>query len=436
MGSSKVCSRFSRVCRVCLLALLGWLLAGLWSAAAQAHPMPESRMWLDTTSTGLVATLDMPLDRLEIAYGQPLAASPGTVLQQHGEGLKRYLLQHVGARSGNQGWQVLAPRLQVVGSAPSAELQASFVLRAPPGADPRTLTLWLDAVTHEIRTHRVLVFLRNDWAGGRAGEAPLLLGAIRNERTTVAVTLPEARAGAGFTGLLKAGAMHIAEGTDHLLFLLMLVIVAPLAARAGRWDAVRPVRSAIRRLAVVVTAFTVGHSVTLALGSTGVLVLPSQPVEVAVAVSIAFAAVHAFRPLFAAGEVVMALGFGLIHGFAFSASLSGGGLTVWQHAQALLAFNLGIEAMQLVLLATVLPALLLLSLTSAALYAVLRRVAAVAAFALAALWVVERLGLGSIGTLPGFDGEGLPLAWWPGLLWLVALGSWLARARGKHVTGR
>lgn len=407
------------------------LLCALWAALAAAHSMPESQMWIDTTPTGLRATLQTPLVALEIGFGQPLAATPGSVLQQHGDGLSRYLLQHVGARSGNQGWQMLAPRLKVIGEAPTAELEATFDLQAPTGADRRSLTLLFDAITHELRNHRVIVFLRNDWAGGRAGVAPELLGEFRSFGNTLAVTLPEAGAGASVVRLVQAGAMHIAEGTDHLLFLLMLVIVAPLSVRAGRWDAVRPVRSAIRQLSLVVTAFTVGHSVTLALGSTGLLSLPSQPVEVAVAVSIAFAAVHAFRPLFNAGEVVMALGFGLVHGFAFSASLSGAGLTPWQHSQALLAFNLGIEAMQLVVVLAVMPPLLMLSRSSPAFYATLRRGASVAAVALAALWVLDRAGVGSLDATPWSDHQGRIVATLPILLWLAALASY-GRRRWSH----
>ena len=149
--------------------------------------------------------------------------------------------------------------------------------------------------------------------------------------------------------------------------------------------------AAARSLAWVVTAFTVGHSVTLALGSTGVLTPPARPVEVAVAASIAVAALHALRPLPGHSAFGMALGFGLIHGFAFASSLSGAGLTVWQHAQALLAFNLGIEAMQLVLLTATLPALLVLGRARPDAYQHLRRAVAVAALGLSLFWAVERL---------------------------------------------
>jgi hypothetical protein len=357
--------------------------------------MPESRVWIDTTPAGLILTLQLPLNRLEYGFGQPLADEPDKVMARHVDALASYLLVHVGARSGNTGWQAMRPQLEVVGHDASAELHAVMELRAPPGADPRTPTLLYDAVIHEVRTHKVQVFLRNDWAGGFAGQPPLLLGELSHGKSRLPISLPgQSHTGSSVWQLFKSGALHIAEGTDHLLFLLLLVIVAPVCVSGGRWGAVRPAGTALRQLAFVATAFTIGHSVTLALGSTGVLVLPSQPVEVAVAATIVVAALHALRPLFTDGEVVMALVFGLVHGFAFSASLSGAGLTAGQQALALLSFNLGIETMQLGLLAIVIPALLCLSRRGSGAYARVRRVVSAAGGALAVVWVVQRLGAG------------------------------------------
>lgn len=401
-------------------AIIG-LLCAFWAAFAAAHPMPESRVWIDTTPAGLRLTLQLPLNRLEYGFGQPLADISGTLLAQHGEALSRYLLQHVGARSGDTAWQAHPPQLEVVGNDASAELQAVLELRAPPGADTRSLTLRYDAITHEVRTHQVLVFLRNDWAAGHVGEAPLLLGELHHGLDTLQVRLGGERSGASIVQLLKAGAVHIATGTDHLLFLLLLVVVAPLAARHGRWETVREGRPAVRQIAIVVSAFTLGHSITLALGSLGWVSPPARLVEVAVAASIAIAALHALRPLRANGEIAMALGFGLVHGFAFSGSLSGAGLSAWQHAVALLAFNLGIEAMQIAVLLIALPPLLVLSRTNAGWYARLRRAVAAGAGGLATAWIAERLGLGAFAVVPGADDAAwlIPLA--AVVFWAVAL---------------
>lgn len=393
--------------------LAGVLLA-VGMAGACAHPMPESRIWVDTQPGGLRLTLQIPLNRLEYAFGQPLADEADQVLQRHGDALAAYLLRHVGARSGNAGWQALRPRLAVQGHDASAELEAVMELRAPPGADPRRTTLLVDAVTHEVRTHRVQVLLRSDWEGGHVGEAPRPLGELDAAHNTLALDLGTGRAAAGFVHLLGAGAMHILEGADHLLFLLLLVAVAPLAA-GGAW----------RHVAWVVSAFTLGHTLTLALGSTGLVQPPAQAVEVAVALTIAAAALHAWRPRFTRAEAPLALAFGLVHGFAFSASLSGAGLGVGQHAAALLAFNLGIEAVQVLLVALVLPALLRIARHRPAAFARLRKATAAVAAVLAALWLAERLG----ATLPqawsGLDGGGRWLALLPLLLWLAA--AWAKR---------
>jgi hypothetical protein len=398
---------------VCLLLCL--------AGAASAHPMPESRVWIDTTPAGMNLTVQLPLNRLEFSFGQPLAEQPAAVLARHGDALAAYLLQHVGAHSQGQSWQVLRPHLQVVGNDASAELEAVFELRAPPGVDVRTPTLLYDVINHEVRTHRALVFLRNDWRGGYAGRPPLLLGELRYGSRTLPIPLQTAQAGASVRGLLLGGAGHIADGTDHLLFLLMLLLVAPLAAQGKRWTGLRPLPQALRHTAVVISCFTVGHTVTLVLGSTGLLAVPSQPVEVAVAATIAVAAVHAWRPLFAGAETWMALAFGLIHGMAFSASLSGAGLTVAQHGQALLAFNLGIEAAQLVGLLIVLPPLLVLGHVRGQLYSVLRRVMSVLATVLALAWISQRTGLGELGGLSRLDEPGAAMLAIPGLFWLLAL---------------
>jgi hypothetical protein len=405
----------------------GWLL--LWASLALAHPMPESQVWIDTTPGGMRLTAQLPLNRLEFSFGRNLTAEPGTVLARYGDALASYLLMHVGARSGGVGWQVLRPTLQVAGSGPMAELQASFEMRAPPGTDLRSPELLYDIITHEVRTHRVQVFLRNDWQGGFVGQAPLLLGEMRYGQASLPLSFASAVPGASMWRLFREGVGHIAAGSDHLLFLLMLMLAipmaAPLAAAGGRWRGLRPHGQTVRHTAAVITAFTLGHSATLVLGSTGLLAVPAQPVEVAVAVTIALAALHAWRPplgpRYARAEAWMALCFGLVHGMAFSASLSGAGLSAWQHAQALFAFNLGIETMQLIALALVLPPLLMLGGARPALLAALRQGLAAVAGLVALAWIAGRLAWVDLDGVRWLgDGGAVPLLLVAGL-WLAAL---------------
>lgn len=165
----------------------------------------------------------------------------------------------------------------------------------------------------------------------------------------------------GFTSLFRLGMRHIAEGTDHLLFLLTLLLPAPLMVLGSRWGRYQSVRRSLLQVLRVVTAFTVGHSTTLAAAAIGWVRVSSRPVEVLIAVSILVSAIHAIRPIFPGREAVIAAFFGLIHGLAFAATLGQLGLGWRERAGSILAFNLGIEAMQLVVVAAVMPSLLIMS---------------------------------------------------------------------------
>jgi len=193
----------------------------------------------------------------------------------------------------------------------------------------------------------------------------------------------------GFAAAFRLGLRHIAEGTDHLLFLLALLLPAPLLAVAGRWRERVTVRRSLAQILCIVTAFTLGHSLTLALAAFGVVELPSRPVEVLIAVSILVSAMHALRPIFPGCEAVVAGFFGLIHGLAFASALSELGFDGWYRVVSVLGFNLGIEVMQLAVVTAMLPSLLLLSRRRG--YALLRVGGALFAGIAAMGWIAERL---------------------------------------------
>ena len=193
-------------------------------------------------------------------------------------------------------------------------------------------------------------------------------------------------------GMVRLGMHHIAEGTDHLLFLLVLLLPAPLAAAAGRWGGSAGARRGATRLLRIVTSFTIGHSLTLAAAASGVVRAPSAAVEVLIAVSILVSAVHAIRPIFPGREALVAAGFGLVHGCAFATTIAGYGFDAWHTVLAVLEFNVGIELMQVAILVATVP--WLLSLARTKVYAPLRVSAAAAAGVAALGWIGERaLGL-------------------------------------------
>jgi hypothetical protein len=195
--------------------------------------------------------------------------------------------------------------------------------------------------------------------------------------------------GIQFSSLFRLGMRHIAEGTDHLLFLLVLLLPAPLLVSGMRWGPPSGVRPSLLRVLSIVTAFTVGHSVSLSLAAFNAVHVPSRPVEVLIAVSILVSTIHACRPIFPGKEALIAAFFGLVHGLAFAATLGQLGLGRWDRVAGILAFNLGIETMQMLVVAAILPSVMLMSRTRA--YPIFRMSGAIFAGAASVGWIFERL---------------------------------------------
>ena len=227
---------------------------------------------------------------------------------------------------------------------------------------------------------------------------------------TLDLALDAAPAPVGWLGFMREGVHHILIGTDHVLFLLALLLPAVLvrgrqpavsvavarlprmalatsgasaglgvgsdsgsvsgfgagagagagalhpdaAARAG-WLPAPALRPVLLQVLALVTAFTLAHSVTLALAVLGVLDPPSRWVESLIALSVALAAIDNLRPLLRRRRALFAFGFGLVHGFGFAAVLQDIGLERGNLLAPLLGFNLGVELGQLAIVALFLP---------------------------------------------------------------------------------
>jgi len=197
---------------------------------------------------------------------------------------------------------------------------------------------------------------------------------------------PNVRAGAGeviqtYTWL---GIEHILIGFDHLCFVLALVMIVGFN----------------RRLVWTVTAFTLAHSITLALATMGVIHVPGPPVEAIIALSIVFVAAEIIQKqrglegLAARKPWLVAFAFGLLHGLGFAGALAEIGLPANAIPLALLFFNIGVEIGQLLFIGAVFAAARLLMLVAKSKRLDLRRAALVPAYfigGIASYWTIERI---------------------------------------------
>jgi HupE / UreJ protein len=152
------------------------------------------------------------------------------------------------------------------------------------------------------------------------------------------------------------GMTHIWGGFDHILFLLSLLLPSVMRRDGNRWQPVSSFREALSSVLKVVTAFTVAHSVTLALSALELVRLSSRLVEATIAASVILAALNNVFPVVSERRRWMvAFAFGLIHGFGFSSVLSELVLDRRGLVSSLLGFNLGVEIGQLGIVIVFLP---------------------------------------------------------------------------------
>jgi HupE / UreJ protein len=212
----------------------------------------------------------------------------------------------------------------------------------------------------------------------------LLTRPVQAARLTPDAPVAEVATKAGATQVAKTyfflGVEHILAGFDHLLFVLSLVLLI-----TGGWH-----------VAKAVTAFTLAHSITLIATSLDVLAVPRQPVEVCIALSIVFLAVEIVKSRSGAPRLseripwAVAFAFGLLHGFGFAGALADIGVPEGEVPVALLMFNLGVEAGQLLVVVAGLALLTVIHHIAAPRVNQPRVAMAYAIGSIAAFWLIER----------------------------------------------
>lgn len=324
----------SRVGRRTLILLAWLLLPGSFTYAHQGGVTGYAAIEL----RGNVLRHRLTLSQLPPTLLAAAGGDPQVALTMARDGLAQGLRVH------NAGEDCATAGARAEAFVPGKEsvvLEVDVVCRVP------LTQLELEDRSFEVLGKDLHTLARITWQGGEtqfafAPETPrlaLVVAAAGDAAAGDAAANPEAQ---GLASFLRLGFFHILAGYDHLMFLLALLLVP-----AGPWAVVR-----------IVTAFTLAHSVTLALTALGWLNLPARWVETSIALSIAFVAVQNLRwPRPTGHRALVTALFGLVHGCGFADLLRQTGLPAGGQVEALLGFNLGVEAGQLLVVLGLLPVL-------------------------------------------------------------------------------
>jgi hypothetical protein len=362
--------------------LVALLAAVLLAGAAHAHGVGTSQFHMTLDGTHLEGAWDIHIRdaRRAIGLDPELPPEAGWLDLRPHEAELRALLARQLAWTGDS----LPCPLQVTPDSMEWNAEQSVVrfhLAADCPKAPTRLGVRCDFMFDIDPTHRAYFSVEDARATS--------VGVLRNDLRSASFDVRQFHFWQVLFEFIREGTYHIWSGIDHMLFLLALLLPAPLMRVRDGWQPRSALWPTTREVLKVVTSFTLAHTLTLCLSFFGVLVPPAQWVETGIALSVFAAAWNNIQPFLPGRAWVMAMSFGLIHGLGFAGALKNLSMPRHAHGLALGAFNLGVEIGQIVL---VIPALPLLYLASRQRWypRVVMGVGSLAIAWMATLWVLER----------------------------------------------
>ncbi len=324
--------RGGKTCAPMTRLLLRWIAAALalaLSAPASAHPVPFSYLDVEVSDTAVEGRLRMHLTDIAPVLGlsDPRQLLDPAVREAHRARIERYLASRIefeGDRFARAEWGAIA----VVDDDEAIELEFRL-----PGEPEGALSIDTNLFPAD-PDHQTFINVYED--GGLRQQ--FILSATSDPVTYYRGTTAGALAVMGT--FIPSGVHHIMIGPDHILFLVGLLLLG----------------GSLRRLFVIVTSFTIGHSVTLSLAALDIVNPPGWLVEPAIALSIVVVGADNLLQRKEQGRDLRAWvagAFGLVHGFGFASVLREFGLPQEALGWSLFSFNVGVELGQLAIVAVV-----------------------------------------------------------------------------------
>lgn len=358
-------------------------------ASAWAHKLGQSYVYLSIFDQRIEGRVEMPLPELSEVLGLDLPNKETTpeLLEPH----RAQILEYVTSRLSMQLEGDTEPADLVFKEptlfATSAQQYVIYeFVWSGLSRRPEKIEIEYRGFYDQIPAHVGMVIIEQDWR----------TATVNNESKFSLIFKPGAErqvldvnAKGNHLGFVGVGMDHIFIGTDHILFLVALLLPAVMVCRERKWEPVESFKQAGWQTLKIVTVFTIAHSITLCLATLRFFEPSSRWVETIIALSIAVTAFDILVPLFKDRIWVVVFCFGLFHGFGFASILSGLEIPSSHILWSLLGFNVGVELGQIVIVALLFPVLYFLRKTT--FYArFLMPVGAAILIFISLYWAIER----------------------------------------------
>ncbi|MEM7521385.1 MAG: HupE/UreJ family protein [Pseudomonadota bacterium] len=359
---------------------------------ATAHSFNESYVYFDVAETTLSGRIEVTLKELaKVLAGDAAVAAPLTpdAVEANFDVLTSYFAERLILTSAGQRYDVVFDRVVFFDTEVGTFAQLAFTVQDV-RRTPVTVEMSYDALFADIDpAHRGYALIGSNSRNGMAENEAYISLVFSPGSGAQTLYLNDEKPLRTALTFIEHGIWHIWLGLDHVLFLVTLLVSSVMFVRAGRWEPSEGLRQSLRNTVVIVTVFTLAHTVTLSLATFGIVTLPVVFVEAVIALSIAFVALGNLFPRFHTRAWIVVFVFGLFHGFGFANVLEPLGLDPARKALGLVAFNIGVEIGQIVIVLMCFPVLYTLR-HLAAYRLVVMQAGSVALIAVAVFWFVER----------------------------------------------
>lgn len=317
------------------------------------------------------------------------------VVKPHYEELKKYFLANSGFKSSLGNHKITFKGLGVLSTGLGDYIQIFFDLdNVYPLPDSMDVTY--NVAFKEVPNHRGFLTVEYNWKAGVINNESNISLYFTPSEPTDTLDLTKVSIWKGFVAMIRQGVWHIWIGTDHIFFLIALILPSVVRRRREEnlhlfksWEPVKKFKPAFSYIIKIVTFFTIAHTITLSLAALGIVNLPGWIVESIIAFSIGLAAFHNIRPIFNGRDWLIAFVFGLFHGFGFASVLGDIGLKDEFLIYSLSGFNIGVEIGQLVIIAAIFPILYLIRKRKS--YPKILFIGSVFLIIASVYWIIERV---------------------------------------------